>query len=253
MLFYAAASAGLVTLIKPLMDSVLSSRLDLTFAGVRVDLRTWSVAVLVDLFLQGPGRLLLDLPDDRRRAARGPRPARPAVPAHPESVGRLLQPPNERPAAVGHHERRPADPGGGVGDGRRPPSRGAVRRRVRVPDVLLRLQAGAGCRHRRADRRLSARAARPAGPADEPTGAGRARASVPHHDRGLHRPSHRQGVRRGGARGVALSARVRAPVSHQPEGDEHGLDAAAADGVPRRRRRRRADRLRQPQDRAPEA
>jgi ATP-binding cassette, subfamily B, bacterial MsbA len=55
MLFYAAASAGLVTLIKPLLDSVLSDRLDLTFAGVRVDLRTWSVAVLVIYFFKGLG------------------------------------------------------------------------------------------------------------------------------------------------------------------------------------------------------
>ena len=42
MLFYAAASAGLVTLIKPLMDSVLSRQLDLTFWGIPVDLRAWS-------------------------------------------------------------------------------------------------------------------------------------------------------------------------------------------------------------------
>jgi subfamily B ATP-binding cassette protein MsbA len=55
MLFYAAASAGLVTLIKPLLDSVLSDRLDLTFAGVRVDLRTWSIAVLVIYFFKGLG------------------------------------------------------------------------------------------------------------------------------------------------------------------------------------------------------
>jgi ATP-binding cassette, subfamily B, bacterial MsbA len=56
MLFYAAASAGLVTLIKPLMDSVLSDRLDLTFFGwFRVDLRTWSVAVLVIYLFKGLG------------------------------------------------------------------------------------------------------------------------------------------------------------------------------------------------------
>ena len=32
MLFYAAASAGLVTLIKPLMDGVLGDRLDITLS-----------------------------------------------------------------------------------------------------------------------------------------------------------------------------------------------------------------------------
>jgi subfamily B ATP-binding cassette protein MsbA len=56
MLFYAAASAGLVTLIKPLMDSVLSDRLDLTFFnGTTVDLRTWSIAVLVVYLFKGLG------------------------------------------------------------------------------------------------------------------------------------------------------------------------------------------------------
>ena len=55
MLFYAAASAGLVTLIKPLMDSVLSDRLDLTFFGFHVDLVTWSLAVLVIYLFKGLG------------------------------------------------------------------------------------------------------------------------------------------------------------------------------------------------------
>ena len=55
MLFYAAASAGLVTLIKPLMDSVLSDRLDLTFFGFHVDLVTWSIAVLVIYLFKGLG------------------------------------------------------------------------------------------------------------------------------------------------------------------------------------------------------
>ena len=55
MLFYAAASAGLVTLIKPLMDSVLSDRLDLTFWGVRMNLPAWSAAVLVMYLFKGLG------------------------------------------------------------------------------------------------------------------------------------------------------------------------------------------------------
>jgi subfamily B ATP-binding cassette protein MsbA len=55
MLFYAAASGGLAFLIKPLMDSVLSNRLDLTFWGVRVDLPTWSAAVLGIYFFKGLG------------------------------------------------------------------------------------------------------------------------------------------------------------------------------------------------------
>jgi ATP-binding cassette, subfamily B, bacterial MsbA len=55
MLFYAAAAAGLVTLIKPLMDSVLSQRLDLTFLGTPVDLKTWSAAVLAIYLFKGLG------------------------------------------------------------------------------------------------------------------------------------------------------------------------------------------------------
>ena len=109
--------------------------------------------------------------------------------------------------------------------------------------------AGARRGHRRADRRLPAGAARPARAPHEPPRAGRAGVPVAHHDRGLHRSPHRQGVRRRGARGVPVSARLPAPVSHQSQGDEHGLGAAAAHGVPGRRRRRRADRVRQPTDR----
>jgi ATP-binding cassette, subfamily B, bacterial MsbA len=55
MLFYAAASAALAFLIKPLMDSVLSHRLDLTFFGFRVDLRAWSIAVLAIYLFKGLG------------------------------------------------------------------------------------------------------------------------------------------------------------------------------------------------------
>jgi len=55
MLFYAAAEAGLVTLIKPLMDSVLSDRLELTFWGLGMKLPTWSVAVVVIYLFKGLG------------------------------------------------------------------------------------------------------------------------------------------------------------------------------------------------------
>jgi subfamily B ATP-binding cassette protein MsbA len=56
MLFYAAASAGLVTLIKPLMDGVLGDQSNITLPfGVRVDLRTWSAAVLIAYLFKGLG------------------------------------------------------------------------------------------------------------------------------------------------------------------------------------------------------
>jgi ATP-binding cassette, subfamily B, bacterial MsbA len=61
MLFYAAASAGLVTLIKPLMDGVLGTQSDITMsfgrwsAAVRVDLRSWSIAVVIIYLFKGLG------------------------------------------------------------------------------------------------------------------------------------------------------------------------------------------------------
>ncbi len=55
MLFYAAASAGLALLIKPLMDSVLTKQLVLTFKGIPIDLRTWSIAVVTIYLFKGLG------------------------------------------------------------------------------------------------------------------------------------------------------------------------------------------------------
>jgi subfamily B ATP-binding cassette protein MsbA len=55
MLFYAAASAGLVTLIKPLMDGVLSDRSDLELTSFGMTLRTWSIAVLAIYLFKGLG------------------------------------------------------------------------------------------------------------------------------------------------------------------------------------------------------
>ncbi len=56
MILYAAASAALATLIKPLMDSVLTiDGTELELYGFRVDLRTWSVAVLALYLFKGLG------------------------------------------------------------------------------------------------------------------------------------------------------------------------------------------------------
>ena len=55
MLFYAAASAGLVTLIKPLMDGVLSQQVALQFGGIVIDLRTWCVSLVIIYFVKGLG------------------------------------------------------------------------------------------------------------------------------------------------------------------------------------------------------
>jgi subfamily B ATP-binding cassette protein MsbA len=55
MLFYAAASAGLALLIKPLMDGVLGNRADIPVYGFTIDLRTWSAAVLIIYLFKGLG------------------------------------------------------------------------------------------------------------------------------------------------------------------------------------------------------
>ncbi len=55
MLFYAAASAGLALLIKPLMDGVLGNRTDIPVYGFTIDLRTWSLAVLTIYLFKGLG------------------------------------------------------------------------------------------------------------------------------------------------------------------------------------------------------
>jgi subfamily B ATP-binding cassette protein MsbA len=56
MLIYAAAAAGLTTLIKPLTDGVLTHQLaPLSFWGVRMDLRAWGLAVMAIYFAKGLG------------------------------------------------------------------------------------------------------------------------------------------------------------------------------------------------------
>jgi subfamily B ATP-binding cassette protein MsbA len=56
MALYAAASAGLTTLIKPLTDTVLSRTSDVfTFRGYRMDLATWGAAVMTIYLCKGLG------------------------------------------------------------------------------------------------------------------------------------------------------------------------------------------------------
>jgi len=55
MLFYAAASAGLVVLIRPLMDHVLPREIDVGPWGVPIEFRTWAMAVLSIYLLKGLG------------------------------------------------------------------------------------------------------------------------------------------------------------------------------------------------------
>jgi subfamily B ATP-binding cassette protein MsbA len=56
MLFYAAASAGLVVLIKPLMDRVLPQQIEIDGWGILpIDFRTWAIAVLGVYLVKGLG------------------------------------------------------------------------------------------------------------------------------------------------------------------------------------------------------
>ena len=56
MLLYAAAAAGLTTLIKPLTDGVLTHKMaPLAFWGVRMDLRAWGLAVMAIYLAKGLG------------------------------------------------------------------------------------------------------------------------------------------------------------------------------------------------------
>src|SRR6478735_9876397 len=56
MLLYAAAAAGLTTLIKPLTDGVLTHQLaPFSFWGVPIDLRAWSLAVMAIYLAKGLG------------------------------------------------------------------------------------------------------------------------------------------------------------------------------------------------------
>jgi len=56
MLFYAAATAAVGTLVQPLMDNVLGDKLDVTlWGGLHLDLKAWSIAVIIVYFVKGLG------------------------------------------------------------------------------------------------------------------------------------------------------------------------------------------------------
>ena len=86
MLVYAAASAAVACLIKPIIDDgcCRTAARDLWHLVRRRCSSSTSS--------KGTRRVLLGLPDDRHRPAGRARSARPAVPAHPRPVGGVLQP-----------------------------------------------------------------------------------------------------------------------------------------------------------------
>ncbi len=174
--------------------------LALTFWGVRVDLRTWSIAVLVIYLFKGLGsyfstylmtdvgqRVVRDLRNQLFRHILNQSAAFFSRRTSGQLMSGITNDVQQIQVAVSET----------VGDLLR---EGLAVLGFACADVLLRLQAGARRRHRRAGRRLSARAARPARPPHEPPRAGRAGLPVAHHHRGVYRSPHRQGVRRRGAR-----------------------------------------------------
>ena len=151
-------------------------------------------------------------------------------------------------AAVAHHQRRRPGAAGRVGDDRRSAPRvarrcWARRRCCSVYDAKLALVCMTGAPLVvyplvRLGQRVRA---------DDAAEPGSARAPVARRRRGLHRPPHCQGVRRGRPRGArnsraprSRSIRTNMKVTRRP------VDAAAHHGVARRPRHRRRAVVRQP-------
>ena len=192
MLVYAAASALLAAQIKRILDSRPAAQQKVGQVAL-ADHRPLSA--------QGHRRVLLRLPDDRRRPARGPRPARPAARAHAGAVGGLLRATHDRAAALAADQRRRAGAARRLRDGGRSAA-GRPRRRRLCAALLFYYDArlAHGLRDGGAHHRLSAGEARATAAQDQPAKPGSARAADARGRRGVHRPPDREGVRRRGAR-----------------------------------------------------
>ena len=125
---------------------------------------------------------------------------------------------------------------GSLGDRRGSGPRIALARRLCRDPLLLRRVAHGLLPDQRAAGRVSAGAARAAGPPDDQAQPGSHRAALAHQHRGADRPPHRQGVRHGGQGGRQVRAGGRASVSHEHEGHGRARGPPAADGAARRLR-----------------
>ncbi len=228
MVVYAAGSAGLALLVKPIFDNVLVPNAE--------DVGVIAALILLAYFVKGLGGYVSGflMADVGQRVVRDLR--EPVVPAHPGPVGGVLRPAHVRPARVAHHERRQPGPERRVGDDRRISSREslavvgfagamfyldwnlALVCMTAAPLVVYPL-VRLGQRVRRMSRRGQEELEQVTHIATE----------------GADRPSHRQGVRRRGARGGAVRPRHAGAVSHEHEDHERPVGAAADDGVHRRR------------------
>ena len=239
MLLYAAGSAGLAALIKPILDSVLpESAAD----------RDHRLGHRRPLPAQGNGVVSLDVSDGGCRPAGGHGSAERALPPHPRSVGGILRAADDRTADVADQQRRRPGPAGRLGDRRRPGAGIARDHRLRGDPFLLRRVAGALLPDQRAADRVSAGPARAARPAIVTAQPGSARAALAHQRRGVRRPSHRQGLRHRSQGSGEVQPRRLPAVPHQHEGHRRGLDAAAAHGAHRRPRHGGRPLVREPRD-----
>ena len=100
--------------------------------------------------------------------------------------------------------------------------------------VLLRRRPGAAVHDGRAAGDLPARSPGPPAAHGDALEPGAARVHVPRGWRGVQRPPHRQGLRRGSARSAEVRACLAGALSHQPQGHWRHRAAAADDGVRRR-------------------
>ena len=211
MTVYAVGSAGLAYLVKPIFDSVLPEQRHLALiAG----------AIVGVYFLKGVGsyvssylmadvgqRVVMDLRTALFRHILG----QSAGFFARRTTGQLMSRINNdvAPGAAG-----------GLGDGRRPGARVARARRLHAACCSTTTRGWrSSASTLRAARRLPAGAAGPAGPqhdAPQPGGAG---APVARERRGVHRPSHRQGVRHRGGRGREVRPRELCALPDEHEGD----------------------------------
>ena len=202
MVVYAGGSALLALVVKPIFDDVL--RVAPSTLGRRGQPHRRRV------LLPRASALRVRLPDGRRRPARRARSAQSAVPPHPRPVGGVLLAPDVGSTRFAHHERRQPGPDGVSETLGRSDPRIAGRGRLRRARCSISTAASRSSCLTAAPLivyplvRLGQRVRQ-----DDAPRPGAARARHAHRDRGVRRPSHREGVRRRRAGGAAVRRRDR--------------------------------------------
>ena len=227
MVIYAVASALVIYLIRPILDELLPNR---------QGLRTIALSLIGLYFLKGVGsyfsgylmedvgqRVVMDLRDQLYGHILG----QSASFFSRNAVGQLL---SRVSNDVGQVQRAVSETAGDLAE------RIAGARRVCGDSHLVRLAPGDALPSRRPGAGLSAgasRAAHQAHGAPQPGGAG---THVARRRRDIRRSPHRQGLRRGRARGDPLSRRAAPLVSHQHARRSGPVGDASVHGTARRHR-----------------